>query len=80
MCPPVATTKEIAVLGQRGVLETGITKIPGSVVANKDVNFRVGRGEVHALVGDIRCPILELVVPVPPAAEHESAPRGRYAN
>lgn len=30
----------------------GITKIFGSVVANEDVNFKVRRGEVHALVGE----------------------------
>ena len=30
----------------------GITKVFGSVVANEDVNFKVRRGEVHALVGE----------------------------
>ncbi len=30
----------------------GITKIFGPVVANEDVNFKVRRGEVHALVGE----------------------------
>ena len=30
----------------------GVTKIFGSLVANKDVNFKVRKGEVHALVGE----------------------------
>ncbi len=30
----------------------GVTKTFGSVVANKDVSFRVRKGEVHALVGE----------------------------
>ncbi len=49
---PTAVSDQVGVAASPALEVQGVTKHFGDVVANEDVNFRIERGRVHALLGE----------------------------